>query len=139
MVGLMRIALIDIFGVIGKESSAMAIAPEILVYVQSEKAKAGLIWLSQGLLQFQGRPPTQPAAAENLALSILEMVRDEVQLGWRLTRDAAWQRADSHLQQAAVMLRSGAAHDAPWHLTLALRQVTGLGRAAHRRLDAGAV
>lgn len=115
----------------------MAIAPEILVYAQSEKVKAGLIWLSQGLLQFQGQPAARPAAAENLALVILEMVRDEVQLGWRLTRDKAWQRADHHLQQAAVMLRSGAAHDAPWHLTLALRQITDIGRTAHRHLDAG--
>lgn len=113
----------------------MTLAPEILVYVQSEKAKAGLIWLSQGLLQFQGQPPRRPAAAENLALAILEMVRDEIQLGWRLSHDEAWQRADGHLQQAAVMLRSGAGHDAPWHLTLALRQIAGLGRAAHRRLD----
>ena len=117
----------------------MALAPDILIYVQSEKAKAGIIWLSQGLLQFQGQPPARPGPAENLALAILEMVRDEVQLGWRLTRDGGWRRADGHLQQAAVMLRSGAAHDAPWHLTLALREITGLGHSAHRRLESQAV
>ncbi len=117
----------------------MALDPDILVYVQSEKVKAGLIWLSQGLLQIQGQPPARPAAAETLALAILEMVRDEVQLGWRLTRHEAWQRADGHLQQAAVMMRSGVAHDAPWHLTLALRHITGPGLAAHRRLDADEV
>lgn len=117
----------------------MALAPEILIYVQSEKARAGLIWLSQGLLQLQGQPPARPGAAESLALALLEMVRDEVQLGWRLSRHVGWQRADGHLRQAAVMLRSGAGHDAPWHLTLALREVTGLGRVAHRRLDADSV
>lgn len=112
----------------------MPLATDILVYTQSEKVKAGLIWLSQGLLQFQGQAPARPAAAEQLALSILEMVRDEVQLGWRLTGEEGWRQADGHLQRAAAMIHSGVAHDAPWHLTLALRQVTDIGQAAHRRL-----
>ena len=112
----------------------MPLPPDILAYAQSEKVKAGLIWLSQGMLQFQGEPPARPAAAEKLALSILAMIRDEVQLGWRLTREVSWRQADQHLQQAATMIHSGVAHDAPWHLTLAVRQVTAAGRAAHRRL-----
>jgi len=116
----------------------MSLAADILAYTQCEKVRAGLIWLSQGMLQFQGVAPARPVAAEKLALSILAMIRDEVQLGWRLTREAAWRQADSHLQQAAAMIHSGVAHDAPWHLTLALRQVTGLGQAAYRRLEGGA-
>jgi hypothetical protein len=112
----------------------MPLEPDILAYVQCEKVKAGLIWLSQGMLQFDNQPPNRPAAAEKLALSILTMMRDEVQLGRRLTGEARWQKADAHLQQAATMIRSGVAHDAPWHLTLALRQITALGQAAHRRL-----
>jgi hypothetical protein len=112
----------------------MPLEPDILAYVQCEKVKAGLIWLSQGMLQFENQPPARPAAAEKLALSILAMIRDEVQLGWRLTGEARWQKADGHLQQAATMIRSGVAHDAPWHFTLALRQITALGQAALRRL-----
>lgn len=113
----------------------MAIPASILAYTQCEKVKAGLIWLSQAMLQFQGQPPAKPAAAERLALALLEMVRDEVQLGWRLTREEGWQRADAHLKQAAAMIHSGAAYDAPWHLTLALRQITSLGQAAYQRLE----
>jgi hypothetical protein len=112
----------------------MPLAPDILTYTQSEKVKAGLIWLSQGMLQFQADCPTRPGAAERLALSILGMIRDEVQLGWRLSREEAWQRAETHLQRAAAMIHSGVAHDAPWHLTLAMRQVTAVGEAAHKRL-----
>ncbi|MDJ0781983.1 MAG: hypothetical protein QNJ22_08420 [Desulfosarcinaceae bacterium] len=117
----------------------MTLAPDILAYTQSEKVKAGLIWLSQGLLQFPDASAPRQRAAETLSLSILAMIRDEVQLGWRLTREIAWQKADEHLQQAAAMIHSGVAHDAPWHLTLALRHITAVGQAAHRRLaDRGA-
>jgi hypothetical protein len=113
----------------------MPLPPDILAYSQSEKVKAGLIWLSQGMLQFHDDPPARPAGAEKLALSILAMIRDEVQLGWQLTHETAWQQADSHLQRAATMIHSGVAHDAPWHLTLALRQITAAGRAAHQRVE----
>ena len=113
----------------------MALSVEILAYCQSEKVKAGLIWMSQGMLQFQGRPAARPGAAEELALSILAMLRDDIQLGWRLTGEEAWQRADEHVQRAVAMIHSGVAHDAPWHLTLALRRITALGEAAHARLE----
>jgi hypothetical protein len=97
----------------------MPLEPDILAYVQCEKVKAGLIWLSQGMLQLEDQLPARPTAVENLALSMLSMIRDEVQLGWGLTGEAGWRKADGHLQQAATMIRSGVAHDAPWHLTLA--------------------
>ena len=113
----------------------MPLEPDILAYTQCEKVKAGLIWLSQGMLPFKDQLPARPAAAEQLVLSILAMIRDEVHLGWRLTGEAGWRQADGHLQQAVTMIRSGVAHDAPWHLTLALRQITALGQAAHRRLS----
>jgi hypothetical protein len=113
----------------------MTLAPDILAYTQSEKVKAGLIWLSQALLQFDDKTPSRSSAAEKLALSILTMIRDEVQLGWRLSGEEAWLQAEAHLQRAAAMIHSGVAHDAPWHLTLALRKVTALGQATHRRLE----
>lgn len=113
----------------------MPLEPDILAYAQCEKVKAGLIWLSQGMVLFENPPPARPKVAEKLTLSILTMMRDEVQLGWRLTGEAGWRKADGHIQQAATMIHSGVAHDAPWHLTLALRQITALGRAAYLRLE----
>jgi hypothetical protein len=113
----------------------MPLKPDILAYAQCEKVKAGLIWLSQGMLPFRDQLRTRPVAAEQLALSILAMIRDEVHLGWRLTGEEGWRQADGHLKQAATMIHSGVAHDAPWHLTLALRRITALGQAAHCRLE----
>ena len=54
----------------------------------------------------------------------------ELIVAMRLAAHAAWERAEQHLQLAQVMIRSGVPHEAGFHLTRALSEVTQIGQQA---------
>ena len=99
----------------------------IFQFSQSEKIKAGLIWASQ-CLQILAAPDT-PADTSGLRV-IRQMVGgiwQEIHLIFHLVKDPAWEEVGKDVDLALVMLNSGVAQEAGYHLTRALSKVTGLG------------
>lgn len=106
----------------------------ILALSQSEKIKAGLIWVSQAIEMITGLPEQNREGAEKLVIALVGMVSSEIQLGRQIAPHDGWEAALKHINTATVMLHSHVVHDAPFHLSRALSQVTNVGQAAMTRL-----
>jgi hypothetical protein len=100
----------------------------ILSLVQSEKVKAGLIWTSSAAEAIQGMEPGK--GAQQVLAVMVDLVVGETILGSQLGRDEAWTKAIRSIENARIMILSGVAQEAPYHLARALREVTGIGRRA---------
>ena len=100
----------------------------VMAFSQSEKIKAGLIWISQILELLQGLPDEQRKGGEGTARMLLGMVAQEMALARVLTGIEHWQDAESHLEKAVVMVESGVAEEALLHLSRALSKVTNIAQ-----------
>jgi hypothetical protein len=111
----------------------------IAAYAQSEKIKAGLIWLSALLESYCEHPgcnlPVQDTTV-NVLQQLFELILGEVHLAMRLNPDKLWQDVDRHMHTALIMMVSGVAHDSAYHLTKALACVTTIGQRALTFLNA---
>ena len=109
----------------------------ITAYVQSEKIKAGLIWLNT-LLETCSKPSDCGRADQDIALlqQLFEMILGEVHLAMRLSPDKLWLDVDRHMHTARVMMASGVAYDSTFHVTRALTCVTSIGQRALTLLKA---
>ncbi len=101
-----------------------------MAFSQSEKVKAGLIWISSALEVLVALPESDKIGAEKMIKLIIGMLADEVRLAGKLLSEEHWAEADKHIDKAMVMINSGVAHDAGFHLTRALSQVTTIGQRA---------
>ena len=99
-----------------------------MAFSQSEKIKAGIIWLTQILEHLQGLPGEQRKGGEHTARMLLGMVAQEIALAGVLTGMEHWQDAERHLEKAAVMVESGVAEEALLHLSRALSKVTNIAQ-----------
>jgi len=97
----------------------------ITEFSQSEKIKSGIIWTSQTLNLLSGMSEAEKKGAEAVLKTIIAMIGREVHLVRKATGDTAWMNAEKNIDMAMVMMDSGVAHEAAFHLTRALRQVTG--------------
>ncbi|MCP4690173.1 MAG: hypothetical protein GY859_19125 [Desulfobacterales bacterium] len=102
----------------------------VMAFSQSEKIKAGLIWVSSSLEVLVALPEPEKIGAEKMIKLTIGMLADEVRLAGKLTNEDHWGEADKHMDKALVMINSGVAHDAGFHLTRALSQVTTIGQRA---------
>jgi hypothetical protein len=100
----------------------------VAAFSQSEKIKAGLIWVSQIVEHLQGLPGEQRKGGEKLTRILLGMVAQEMALAKALTRIEYWQEAESHIEKAVVMIESGVAEEALLHLSRALSKVTNIAQ-----------
>jgi len=100
----------------------------ILAFSQSEKIKAAIIALTHALEILLQTPETQRRSGEELARVLLGFMLREVHLAGRVAGQESWREVEKELDLAMVMLDSGVAHEAPYHLTLALTRVTDIGR-----------
>jgi hypothetical protein len=103
-------------------------------YTQSEKIKAGMIWLNQCVENCGHYPEPQKIGAERLLRLLIGMIALEIQLIRKMTQNTAWTAAEKHLNQAIVMINSGVAQEVPFHVAKALSQVTSIGSQALDRL-----
>ena len=103
-------------------------------YTQSEKIKAGMIWLNQCVENCVHFPGPQKIGAERLLRHLIGMIAVEIQLIRKMTENNAWTSAEKHLNQAIVMINSGVPQEVPFHVTRALSQVTSIGSQALKRL-----
>ena len=99
-----------------------------IAYAQSEKIKSGLIWISQLAEITKALQADQRMAGENMVLSMIAFVQNEVSLAKKVSPDQGWQEIEKGIEKARVMLQSGIFDEVTWHLTQALSLTTGIGQ-----------
>ena len=100
----------------------------IKAFAQSEKLKSALIWASQlSEVQLALAEADKPGA-EKIIRSMVSMIGNEIGIAQKAAPHDAWQAAASDINTALVMLNSGVAHEAGYHLTQALSKVTSIGQ-----------
>jgi len=99
----------------------------ILAFSQSEKIKAGLIWISQALESLQGVHGAERKGGETILNVMLQMVGQETGLARHVVGSEIWEEIDSHIEKAAGMVSSGVGQEATIHLSRALSRVTNVG------------
>ncbi len=102
---------------------------------QSEKVKAGLVWTSSAVEMSLGLEGAARQGAQRIICGLIAMVAGEVHLARKLSRDDTWLAVDKSLNMARVMVNSGVAHEATFHLARALSEVTSIGRRAAGNLE----
>ena len=100
----------------------------ILSFSQSEKIKAGIIWLTQALEMLGGMPEKHRKSAERVAHVFLSAMLRDVHLSVRVSGDDTWREAEKNIDLALVMLDSGVARESTYHVTRALGAVTAIGQ-----------
>lgn len=108
----------------------MKTSEAVLALSQSEKIKAGLIWLSQALELKSGMHPSDSRGAEQVIQALAGMIGHEVILARKVAPDASWDAVEKYLEQAVVMIRSGVGAESVLHLTQAVSRTTGIGQRA---------
>jgi hypothetical protein len=100
----------------------------IMAFSQSEKIKAGLIWVSQVLEFLRGLPDEQRKGGEKIVRALLGMIGQEMGLAVALTGREAWDGLESHIEKALIMVDSGVGEEAIPHLSKALSKVTNVAQ-----------
>ena len=109
----------------------------VTAFSQSEKIKAGLIWVSQILEFMGGLPGEQKKGAEKSVLALLRMVAQETALAKALTGHEDWTVSESYIEKALVMVESGVGEEAMLQIARALSKVTNVGQQAMSQLQEG--
>jgi hypothetical protein len=106
----------------------MQVGEAVMAFSQSEKIKAGLIWVSHGLQGLRSLSEEEKQGVVRSLRMILNMVAQELQLARKIGGDAPWEETQKHLEKALVMMNSGVAEEAVFHITKALSEITSIGQ-----------
>lgn len=106
----------------------MQTAVAITTFSQSEKIKGGLIWASQAVELYKALPETDKPGAEKIIKTFVDMVGSEILICKKAAPNELWLEVEKSINTAMVMINSGVAHEAGYHLTQALTQVTTIGQ-----------
>ena len=104
----------------------MEIDNAIMSFSQSEKAKAGLIWMSQTLGMLQGLPEGEKKGGEKVINALLNMIGHEMQIAEAVTGNGRFTEIQPLIEKATVMVNSGVGQEATLHLTKALSMITNI-------------
>ena len=107
----------------------------VLVYAQSEKIKAGLIWVSQIADQVAAMDVGERHNSLTLLKTLARLVAGEAGLAARVSNDTSWHEIGKSIEKALVMIESGVPQETGFHLTQALTRVTRIGGRAARVLE----
>ena len=99
-----------------------------MAFSQSEKLKAGLIWASQVIEIHKALPEADKSGSEKIIRAIVDMISNEIFICKKSAPHELWLEIEKNIETAAVMIRSSVAHEAGFHLTRALTQVTTIGQ-----------
>ena len=102
----------------------------IIAYVQSEKVKAGIIWVSQCLDRLHGFQGDEKKGAEITVHLLLNMIWHEINLVRHMTDDTSWEDVTPHLERVLIMFDSVVGSESGLHLSKALSKVTTIGQRA---------
>lgn len=100
----------------------------ILAFSQSEKIKAGLIWLGQSVEFLQSLPEEEKRGGERTIKLLLAMIGHEVSLARSLAPHEEWGGIENLIERSLVMLDSGVGQEATMHISKALSRVTNIGQ-----------
>lgn len=100
----------------------------IKAFAQSEKLKSALIWASQLSEVYLALAEADKPGAEKIIKSMVSMIGNEIGIAQKAAPHDDWQAAEKDINTALVMLNSGVAHEAGYHLTQALSKVTNIGQ-----------
>ena len=100
----------------------------IIAFSQSEKIKAGLIWMSQTVEIYNSISGMDRQGAEKIIKAVIGMIAHEVHLASRITGDETWKDVEKHIDMALIMINSQVLQESGFHLTRALSQVTSIGQ-----------
>jgi hypothetical protein len=106
----------------------MQTAAAITTFSQSEKIKGGLIWASQAVEIYKALPEADKPGAEKIVKAMVDMIGSEILICKKSAPHELWLDVEKCLDTAMVMINSGVAHEAGYHLTQALTQVTTIGQ-----------
>jgi hypothetical protein len=106
----------------------MEINETILTFSQSEKIKAGLIWATQVIEMYKALPEGDKSGAEKIIRAIVDMIGSEILICRKSAPNELWTEVEKNIDTAMVMIDSSVAHEAGYHLTQALTQVTTIGQ-----------
>jgi hypothetical protein len=108
----------------------MEINEAIMAFSQSEKIKAGAIWISQALELLQELPEGEKKGGEKMVNALLKMIVHEIKLAGSLARNERWDDIQPHIDRALTMVNSGVGEEAAIHLSKALSKTTNIGHHA---------
>lgn len=106
----------------------MQIRDAITAFSQSEKIKAGLIWATQAIELYKALPEAEKPGAEKIIKAIVDMIGSEILICKKSAPNELWVEVEKNIDTAMVMINSSVAHEAGYHLTQALTQVTTIGQ-----------
>jgi len=108
----------------------MTLREAVMAFSQSEKIKAGLIWVSQTVDQSVSLPEFEKKGATGVIRTTLAMIYHELHLAGKLGGGELWREIEKHVDMALVMIDSQILPEATFHLTRALSGVTTIGQRA---------
>jgi hypothetical protein len=111
-----------------KGVACMQIDEAITAFSQSEKIKAGLIWASHLVEIYKTLAEADKSGAGKIIRAIVDLIGHEILICKKSAPDKLWLEIEKNIETAAVMIRSNVAHEAGFHLTRALTQVTTIGQ-----------
>ena len=106
----------------------MEVKEAVMAFSQSEKIKAGLIWVAQCLELLSGLPEAERKGGIRTIRALLGMVAHETALAKQVVGTDDWDDAESFLSKAITMMDSGVGVDAIPHVSKALSHVTNIGQ-----------
>ena len=106
----------------------MQVNQAIIAFCQSDKLKSGIIWASQIIEMYIGLSESEKPGAERVLKTLINMIATEIHVAMKAAPHKAWGEVEKNINTALVMLNSGVTHEAGYHLTQALTQVTTIGQ-----------
>lgn len=106
----------------------MDVNQAIIAFSQSEKIKSGVIWANQIIEIFLALTESEKSGAENVLKALVNMIAAEIHVAKKVAPHDVWASVEKNMNTALVMLNSGVTHEAGYHLTRALTQVTSIGQ-----------
>jgi hypothetical protein len=114
----------------------MEVNQAILAFSQSEKLKSGVIWANQIIEVYLALHEPEKTGAEKVLKTLINMIASEIHVAIKAAPHKLWLAAEKDINTALVMLNSGVTHEAGYHLTQALTQITTIGQQSMSLLTA---
>ena len=112
---------------------------DIIAFSQSEKIKAGLIWMSHLIAKVLDKDPHNLEPVTGLLKDMMLMIGHEIRLAQSVSPDPYWDSAQKDMEKAISIFSSGLLDESVFHITRALSSVTNVGQRAMTRLIEGGV
>jgi hypothetical protein len=100
----------------------------IISFSQSEKIKAGILWVSNALQIVESLEGGEKKGAEKIINAMINMMGQEIRLAGLISGSRTWSEIEPDMDKAVMMIESGISQEAVMHLTRALSKVTNVGQ-----------